>query len=173
MYLMPLLKKERPYIDKVRPLSTYIKWCFLHDFRFFWHLLFTVIKYIIKTRFKPYTKYNKNFKTNLRTLANFSAHPKYEKFAKRLFARRDEVHVIVMGHTHIAEWRRFPEGKIYFNTGTWNIVPSMDIGLHKNITKLSYACIEVSEKKNTIINAYLNVWQGKWRPFRSEVETTT
>ena len=173
MYLMPLLKKDRPYIDKVRPLSVYIRWCFFHDFKFFIYLGWTVFKYILKTRFQPYTRYNKNFKTNLKVLANFSAHPKYEKFAKRIFRRNEDMQVIIMGHTHIAEWRRFPEGKIYFNTGTWNPVPSMDIGLHKNITKLSYACIEVNERKHAITNAYLNVWQGKWRPYRSEVSTTT
>ncbi len=173
MYLMPLLKKERPYIDKVRPLSVYIKWCFLHDFRFFISLGISVFKYLFKTQFKDYTKYNKNFKTNWKVLTNFTVHPKYEKFAKRIFNRHEDIHIVIMGHTHIAEWRRFPEGKIYFNTGTWNPVPSMDIGLHKNITNLTYACIEINEKKQVITNAYLNVWQGKWRPYRSEVSTTT
>jgi UDP-2,3-diacylglucosamine pyrophosphatase LpxH len=173
LYLMPLLKKERPYIDKVRPLSVYIKWCFIHDFRFFVSLVFTVIKYILKTSTKKYTRYNKNFKTNWKILSNFTVHPKYDKFAKRLLARRNDIDIVIMGHTHIAEWRKFPEGKIYFNTGTWNPVPSMDIGLHKNITNLTYACIEIHDKRKTITNAFLNVWQGKWKPYREEVSTTT
>ncbi|MBL7665857.1 MAG: metallophosphoesterase [Bacteriovoracaceae bacterium] len=173
LYMMPLLKKERPYIDKVRPLSVYVRWCFLHDFRFFVTTLFTTMKYLFKTRFAPYTRYNKNFKTNWKVLAKLSVHPKYEKFAKRIFLRRSDINVVIMGHTHVAEWRRFPEGKIYFNTGTWNPVPSMDIGLHKNISKLTYACIEISPEKGLATNAFLNVWQGKWRPYREEVSTTT
>ena len=71
----------------------------------------------------------------------------------------------------MSEWRRFKDGRLYFNTGTWNHVPSMDKALHKNITNLTYVCIETNPKKGTIKNAYLNVWQGKWRPYREEVST--
>ncbi len=174
LYLMPHLKKERPYIDKIRPLSVYVKWCFFHDFRFFLYLVWTVVKYLVRTRFKKeFIGTNKNFKTSLRVIKNFTVHPKYDKYARRMFARNKNINIIIMGHTHIAEWRRFKGGKIYFNTGTWNPVPSMDIGLHKNITKLSYACVEIDSKKQRVFNAYLNTWRGKWRPYQSEVSTST
>lgn len=47
----------------------------------------------------------------------------------------------------------------------------MDAGLHKSITNLSYVCVEINEKKREIQNAFLNVWQGKWRPYREEIST--
>ena len=42
----------------------------------------------------------------------------YEK--SRLIARTMEVRHVVMGHTHVADLRRFPKGRGYYiNTGTW------------------------------------------------------
>lgn len=172
LYLMPILKKERPHIDKVRPLGQYIWWTLVHDFAFFLKLAYIVISYIIRTQFSPYQKYNKNFRTTPNLLKQIAIYPKYDKYAKRIFATRPDVNVIIMGHTHVAEWRRFPEGKIYFNCGTWNSVPSMDIGKHKNINELTYVSVEMSEKKNEIKNIYLNFWNGKWKPYREEISTT-
>lgn len=172
LYLLPLLKKERPHLDKVRPLSLYVKWSFIHDFRFFVKLFFMVVRYIARTQFPPYTTYNKNFKTSLKVLRQITVHPKYEKYAKRVFATKPHINMVVMGHTHIAEWRKFPEGKIYLNSGTWNSVPSMDIGLHKNINNLTYVSIEVNDKKQVVKNAYINSWFGKWKPYKEEITTT-
>ncbi len=172
IYLLPKLKELRPHFDKVRPISLYIWWTLLHDFRFFLYLSWVVISYVVRTQFPPFGKYNKNFKISLKQLTNIAIHPKYAKFAKRILATRPDVKVVVMGHTHITEWRRFKDGRHYFNCGTWNHVPSMDKALHKNITDLYYVCVEINEKKGEIKNAYLNVWQGKWRPFREEIVAT-
>ncbi len=172
IYLLPKLKESRPFIDKVRPLSLYVKWTILHDFRFFLYLTWVVVTYFIRTQFRPFGRFNKNFKMSLRQIFKIAVHPKYEKNAKRVLATRPDVKIVVMGHTHITEWRRFKDGKLYFNTGTWNQVPSIDAALHKSITNLTYVSIEVNEKKGTITNAFLNVWQGKWRPYREEVSTS-
>ncbi len=172
IYLLPKLKETRPYIDKIRPLSRYIKWTIFQDFRFFIYLSWIVSAYMIRTRFKPYGLYNKNFKMSLKQIFNIAVHPKYERNAKRVLSTRPDIKIVVMGHTHITEWRRFKDGKLYFNTGTWNQVPSVDKAQHKNITNLTYVCVELNEKRQTIKNAYLNVWQGKWRPYREEVTTS-
>ena len=47
IFILPRLKKERPLIDKVRPMGSYIKWCLFHDFFFFWRMLYTVLKYFL------------------------------------------------------------------------------------------------------------------------------
>ena len=172
IYLLPKLKEMRPYIDKVRPLSLYVKWTILHDFRFFIYLAWASVAYFIRTQFRPYGQFNKNFKMSLKQIFKIAIHPGYDKNAKRVLATRPDVKVVVMGHTHITEWRKFKDGRLYFNTGTWNQVPSVDAAQHKNITNLTYVSIDINEKKNHIKNAYMNVWQGKWRPFREEVITT-
>ncbi len=172
IYLLPKLKEIRPYIDKVRPLSSYVKYTIIHDFKFFIYLCWVTITYCIRTQFRPYGKYNKNFKISFNQVFKIAVHPKYDKNAKRVLATRPDIKVVIMGHTHITEWRRFKDGKLYFNTGTWNQVPSVDAGMHKSISNLTYVCIELNDKKKTIKNAFLNVWQGKWRPFREEVTTS-
>lgn len=167
--VLPILKKHRPYIDKVRPMSSYVKWSMIHDFFFFWRLLMVVLKYFWNTRTEDYVKQNKNFRTSMSILKQITIYPRYEKKAKSILKRNPSLHTVVMGHTHLQEWRRFPEGKYYFNTGTWNPIPSMDAGLHDHVSKLTYCMIDVHSKTQTVRSAALNVWQGNWRPFREEI----
>ena len=172
IYLLPKLKIHRPYIDNIRPLSLYIWWTILHDFRFFCYLCYTVSKYLIRSQFPPYGKYNKNFKLSLKQVMKISIHPTFTKYAKRIMAKDKRVKLVVLGHSHISEWRRFRNGKYYFNCGTWNHVPSLDKSQHKNISNLTYVCIELSVKTGEFRNAYINSWQGKWRPYIEEVRTS-
>lgn len=169
--VLPSLRKDRPYIDKVRPLNSYIRWVFFHDFFFFLKMTKVVLSYLWETNKDIYTKQNRNFKTTLKLLKQITIYPNYEKMAKRVLKRRRHIHTVVMGHTHVQEWRRFPEGKYYFNTGTWNQIPSMDAGLHESNLHLSYCLLDVHEKSQSLRSGSLNIWQGKWRPYLQEVHT--
>jgi UDP-2,3-diacylglucosamine pyrophosphatase LpxH len=169
--VLPNLKKDRPYIDKVRPMSAYVKWCILHDLGFFFKMLWVVVMYLLRSNTDLYAKQNRNFKTTWAMLKQITIYPKYEHKARTILRKNRDIHTVVMGHTHVQEWRRFPEGKFYFNTGTWNTIPSMDAGLHENHAKLAYCLIEVNPKTRTLRGASLNIWQGKWRPFREEIST--
>ena len=170
--VLPRLKKERPYLDKVRPMVSYIKWCVIHDLGFFLKMSLIVIKYLFQTNFDVYLKDNRNFKTTLKILKQITIYPRYEKKAKSILKRDLELHTVVMGHTHLQEWRRFPEGKYYFNTGTWNPIPSIDAGLHQDSTHLTYCMLDIHKETSSLREGSLNVWQGKWRPFKSEVSTS-
>jgi UDP-2,3-diacylglucosamine pyrophosphatase LpxH len=169
--VLPKLKKERPYIDKVRPMSAYVKWCLFHDPVFFWKLLVTCVQYILTTYSDYYTKQNKNFKTSLKILRQITIYPRYEKMARRIIKNNSNIHTVVMGHTHLQEWRRFPEGKYYFNTGTWNTIPSIDAGMHQDTRHLTYCVVDVHEATNVLVFAAVNEWKGKWKPFVEEVAT--
>lgn len=165
--VLPNLKKERPYLDKIRPLSSYIKWCLFHDFKFFLSMLRRVLAFFLQTRRGAFNFPNRNVRTTMRLLKDITIYPHYEKQAKRILKSNKDLHTVVMGHTHLVEWRKFPEGKFYFNTGTWNQTASSDAGLHQQHTKLSYVKIEFIN--NVMVNSNLNVWHGKWRPYREEV----
>lgn len=171
IFVLPQLKKMRPYIDKVRPISSYMKWTLFHDFTFFWRMSYIVTRYLIATNLKTYINQNKNFKTTLKILKQITIYPLYEKKAKSILKKNPHIHTVVMGHTHVQEWRRYPENKYYFNTGTWNSIPSIDAGLHENSTKLTYCLIDYNIKAKSIHAAAINTWQGTWRPFREEVST--
>ena len=169
VHVLPQLKSERPYIDKVRPIVSYIIWCLLHDFTFFLKMSYVVLRYLFVSRGDKYISQNKNFKTTLKILKQVTIYPRYEKMAKKILKTDPNIKAVVMGHTHVLEWRKFPGEKLYFNTGTWNPIPSVDAGMHESKQRLSYAKIELSADKQFIIRSSLNVWQGQWRPFREEV----
>lgn len=166
---LPVLKKERPFIDRVRPISSYVKWCLFHDFSFFLRMAQVTLTYFIKTRIDPHIRPSRNLKTTLKILKQITIYPRYEKQAKRILKRNDDIHTVVMGHTHLVEWRRFPEGKLYFNCGTWNQIPSMDAGLHQSDTSLTYVAIVLDTEHRKVHNASINVWKGTWRPFYEEI----
>lgn len=170
--VLPKLKKERPYIDKVRPMTSYVKWCLFHDTTFFWKLFITCVKYVLTTYGDYYTKQNKNFKTSLQILKQITIYPRYEKMARRILKKNPKIHTVVMGHTHLLEWRRFPEGRYYFNTGTWNTIPSIDAGMHQDTRHLTYCSIDVHDESDTLVYASVNEWKGKWKPFVEELGTT-
>ena len=167
--ILPKLKKDRPFIDKVRPMSSYIVWCLLHDIFFFFRMSFVVIRYIIKSNRDEYLSQNRNFKTTLKILKQITIYPKYEKKARSILKKNPLLKIVVMGHTHLIEWRKFPGGKIYFNTGTWNSIPSIDAGAHESNLSLTYVMIDIHEKSKEITSAKMNIWQGTWKPFREKV----
>ena len=144
--LLPVLRKDRPNIDKVRPLASYVKWCLLYDFKFFWKMSYLVIWYLIQSNFDEFIKQNRNFKTTLSILKQITIYPLYGKKAKAILRRNLEVHTVVMGHTHVQEWLRFPENKYYFNTGTWNYIPQLDAGQMEGHTKFTYVQIKVDKE---------------------------
>lgn len=169
--VLPRLRKYRPHIDKIRPMSSYVTWCFLHDFMFFWKMAFIVIGYLIKSKFDVYTKQNRNIKTTFKVLKQITIYPKFAQMAKRILELAPHLHTVIMGHTHVLEWRKFPEDKYYFNTGTWNSIPTVDAALHENTLKLSYIMVDLDTHNQKVKGTSLNEWRGNWRPFRNDVNT--
>ncbi len=171
IHVLPRLRKERPFLDKVRPLNGYVRWLFFNDFFYFFKLVKTVLSYLWETNKDEYTKHNRNFKTTLKLLKQITIYPNYERKAKQILKKKRHIHTVVMGHTHVQEWRRFPEGKFYFNTGTWNQIPSIDAGLHEHNLHLTYCVLDVHKESQSLRQGGLYRWQGHWRPFLEEIQT--
>lgn len=169
--ILPRLKKSRPYIDRVRPFSAYVKWCFLHDTFFFFHMIRMVLSYMIKSVFEEYGKYNRSIATTLKMIKQVTIYPKYGAVARSILKQKPYVHTIVFGHTHLQEWQRYPQGRYYFNCGTWNLIPSIDASLHESSSRLTYVAVDLHPKTLEVRETSLKNWQGKWRPYRDEVST--
>ncbi len=171
--LIPSLKKDRPYIDKVRPMNSYIKWLLFHDFFFAIKFAYSIGRYFFLSNFAEYTRHMSNFKTTISVLKQITMYPLYSRKARAIMKRNKDIHTVVMGHTHIVEWRRYPEGKSYFNTGTWNSIPSIDAGLHEPVSKMTYVYLQLHPKSKAIDSGCLNTWQGNWRPYIEEAKIST
>lgn len=168
--LMPDFKRERPYFDKIRPISVYLKWCLVHDTGFFFKLFWRTFKYILSTYNKKLLKINQNYKTSWKLIKEISLYPFYETNAERIFKERTDLKLIVMGHTHVAQWRRFGDGLIYINSGTWSRVTSIDAGKHLGIEKRSFIFIDYNEVTKTIQNSSICQWNGTWKPYKTEIK---
>lgn len=172
--VLPALKKERPYLDKIRPVGHYVRWCFFHDFRFFLKMANNVVSYFMKSGIQRYLNEKKGIIHAFWFLKNFALFPQFSKKAKKILTKNKHIHTVILGHTHISEWRKFPDGKLYFNTGTWNTISSLDSGLHQDLQHLTYVYMELNEAPHgdfaTIDSAGLYQWYGHWTPFREEVK---
>ncbi len=167
--LLPILKKERPFIDKVRPLTAFVKWCIFHDPFYFFRLLYVIIKYILASSISAYTKDNTSFLTTMRIISQITIYPRYAKHSKKILDSNPEFKAVIMGHSHVLEWRRFSECRYYLNSGTWNTIPSVNPALYENIKKLSYIHVDYHAKSGTFREMAVKEWRGKWRPYRDEI----
>lgn len=166
--LLPILRKDRPNIDKVRPLASYVRWCFFYDFAFFIKLSRIVLKYLLISNLDENVRENRNIKTSLTILKQITIYPLYGKKAKSILRRNPQIHTVIMGHTHVQEWERFPGNRYYFNTGTWNSIPNLDAGQMETSSRFTYAVVKVDKENSKLIRGSLNTWQGQWKPYNEE-----
>ncbi len=168
LLVLPQLKKERPNIDKVRPMSKYAKWMFYYDFKFFIKAVRLMFNSVIRLTGRKDFQHSKGFWGTVKLLRQFAVYPKYAKLARQLMKRKKYLTTMIIGHTHLREWRRFPDGKLYLNSGTWNIIPSFDVGQHADEKKLTYLFLNLNETNSELLDVSINSWQGQWRPFRTD-----
>lgn len=169
--LLPILRKDRPNIDKVRPLASYIRWCFFYDFSFFVKMTKIMMRYLLISNLDENVRENRNIKTSLTILKQVTIYPLYGKKARAILRKFPHIHTVIMGHTHVQEWERYPENRYYFNTGTWNSIPNLDAGQMEISTRFTYVLVKVDKETNSLITGTINTWQGQWKPFKEEVST--
>ena len=128
-----------------------------------------VLTYLLQSNFDENIKQNRNIKTTISILKQITIYPLYGKKAKQILKRHPEIHTVIMGHTHVQEWLRFPENKYYFNTGTWNTTPYLDAGQMEASTRFTYVQIKVDKENRTMLTGTMNLWQGNWKPYKEEV----
>ncbi|MBI4575250.1 MAG: metallophosphoesterase [Planctomycetes bacterium] len=114
------LKKERPYIDHIRPFSVYLLGALVFDFRFALKAMFLGLWFFLRTRFiRSYVRTSRPWQTFRIMREELQAFPNFDRIARQVLAAHPGTHVFIMGHTHTPKVRAFPEGTLYINTGTW------------------------------------------------------
>ena len=150
-------KRLRPYINRVRPLRLAISWSFWHDFRALLLCLAYFLAALLKARFRRLRQRRITFLRTLRIVFNFNAFPTLERAAKRLL-RRQGVHTVIFGHTHIPIGRHPLPGKTYLNTGSWMPTTNLHISAMGRSLLQTYAYIEYEED---VPRARLKLWRGR------------
>lgn len=166
---LPKIKKERPFVDKVKPFTGYMRWAILHDtffaLRTFFFITFSFLRMISLSRKHPLL----DFRIDFARIKGTTIYPSFVKEARKILRNNPRLNAIIFGHTHVLRYRQWGGGKEYFNTGTWNEVTSLDIADFGLQTLLTYGYIELAPSPGQKARVRLKEWKGMWRP---EVETS-
>ncbi len=171
---LPKIKKERPFVDKVKPFTGYMRWAWLHDtffaLRISFFILLSFLRMLSLARKHPLL----DFKISLARLKGTTIYPSFVKEARKILRLNPHLQAVIFGHTHVLRYRQWGGGKEYFNTGTWNEVTSLDIADFGLQTLLTYAYVELPEAGSSAeagpkARIRLKEWRGMWRP---EVDTS-
>lgn len=174
--VLPKIKMERSYIDKVKPFTSLIIWMAMNDFWFGLRAGLAFVKFVIDTMFFKFRYRFADMPTTLSAiLRDLTVYPSFDAEAKRVLAQNPEVDALIMGHTHVLRYRLFRGGKEYYNTGHWNETTGLQMGALGMQVTLTYALIEYPEVSADINAATydrkalrpkikLKEWKGFWSP---------
>ncbi len=164
--VLPMIKQERPHVDKVRPFNAFLRWVAIHDL--FWGIktFFKATKFVFDTvLFKSRYQLREGVGATLGLLKEITLYPNFDRIAIRILEEGDDVHTVIFGHTHILRYRLWREGKQYFNEGTWNETTNLFLDDYGRQVRLTYAFIEYPHSaaghRPTV---RLKQWHGQWRP---------
>lgn len=151
-------KKERPHVNAVRPVKKFIINGLIYDTLFTLRFIFSSIVYFFLVRFIHLYEVKKKFTFSSlgKDLVLFENH---EKQIDDFFQKRPDVYGLIIGHTHKADFRHYPEGRFFINTGTWMKMFHLDFDRRREDHSLTYAQMDLKdkEKKHDIS---LNIWKG-------------
>jgi UDP-2,3-diacylglucosamine pyrophosphatase LpxH len=167
---LPKIKKERPFVDKVKPFTGYLRWAVMHDtlfaFRTGFFIAFSFLRMFSLARKHPLL----DFRLSFARMKGTTIYPSFVKEARKILRTNPHLNAIIFGHTHVMRYRQWGGGKEYLNTGTWNEVTSLDIADFGLQTVLTYGYIELPPPgSGQRARIRLKEWKGQWRP---EVETS-
>lgn len=164
--LLPRIKQERPYVDKVRPFQTFLTWTLLHDFWWGMRAAVLMLTYFFDTLFfRRRYRIVQGVQHTLGLLKEITIYPNYDKIAFKILEDNDDVHTVILGHIHILRYRQWREGKEYFNEGTWNEVTNLGLSEYGTRTRLTYAFIEYPPVGGgSKPQVRLKEWKGLWKP---------
>ena len=158
-------KEERDFINQIRPVKTFLIYGLIFDTLFTIRFMLANAYYYIMVRFlyiaKSRGKIRKVFSDALKELEVFQD---ADRVSRSFFDSRPDVKVLIMGHTHEAHYRSFPDGKIFINTGTWTRMYNLDFAKRQEGYRLTFAQIDLGEKEEKdeliIQDVALNIWRG-------------
>lgn len=168
-------KRERPYINQVRPIRSFLINGLIYDTLFTLRFMFANVYYFFMVRTLEIFFHHK------KSLANFfeSLFKELEIFIdfdlmlREFFQEHPDVEVLIVGHTHEPTFRIFEEDRVFINTGTWTKMHNMDFSKKQDGFKLTYAKINIlplKDEDSSPLDYSLNIWKGASKlPYREFV----
>lgn len=157
-------KEERDHVNAVRPINKFLINGLIYDTFFTLRFMMANTIYFIMVRSIYLFKISDNFgdwiKLFFKELHLFQD---YESITFDYLQNADDTDVLIVGHTHEPICRTYTNGKTFINTGTWTRMYNLDFGKGGSNANLTFAKIEVHEKKDksTRVEANLHSWNGR------------
>jgi UDP-2,3-diacylglucosamine pyrophosphatase LpxH len=165
--VLPWIKQQRPHVDKVRPFHHFIRWVIIHDIWWGIKIGLYILKFMFDTvLFHRRYQIQNGVGHTISMLKEVTLYPNYDRIAFRILEERDDVNVVIFGHTHLIRYRRWREGKEYFNEGTWNDNTNLELDDYGKSIRLTYAFIEypLDDARSQRPTVRLKEWFGAWKP---------
>jgi len=163
--LLSRIKRERPHVDKVKPFTGFLRYALLHDtiwavstvIRISWFIWETVM-------FKSEYHVRSGVRATWRMIRELTVYPDFDHAAERILERNPSIQAVIFGHTHVLRYRRFEDGRLYVNEGSWNEATHLELGDFGTQVRLTYAQVSIEEERPRI---ELKRWMGVWKPERN------
>lgn len=154
-FIQPL-RKIRPQFYRVRPMRNYLTWSLLFETRFLLKVIIQFLRMFFSASSRRLYPGN-SWITVFRIFSQSADSEKLEEEAENILAS-DTIHKVILGHTHIPNYRQFATRKEYFNSGTWTRNLSLDLRSLGSYHRLTYVLIEFRGQEP---QAKLMEWHGK------------
>ncbi len=153
-------KEERGHINAVRPIKKAMINGLIYDGLFTIRFLLANAFYFMMVRFIYFFKQGKNFKEVINhSLGELELFGDYEELTKDIFEKREDIHCLIVGHTHEPIHRTFVDGNTFINTGTWTDMYHLDWGKNRLAPQLTYAQLNFYDKEERP-EISLRSWHG-------------
>lgn len=165
-------KEGRDYINAVRPINKFMINGIIYDTLYTMRFGFANIFYFFMVRFMMIFKQRKGlFEVLDLVKKEIQLFQNYEALTEEYVTTNEEVHALIVGHTHDPIFREYDDGSIFINTGTWTKMYNLDFGKNFYGARLTFARVDVKEKEEAeegkVIEKFdhldisLNEWRGK------------
>jgi UDP-2,3-diacylglucosamine pyrophosphatase LpxH len=165
-------KEGRDYINAVRPINKFMINGIIYDFLYTLRFAFANFYYFMMVRFVMIFKQNKGFFEVLENVRKeIHLFQNYEAVTEEFVTKNEDVHALIVGHTHDPIYREYDDGSVFINTGTWTKMYNLDFGKNFYGARLTFAKVDVKEKveasEGVVVERFdhldisLNEWRGK------------
>jgi UDP-2,3-diacylglucosamine pyrophosphatase LpxH len=163
-------KEGRDYINSVRPINKFIINGIIYDSLYTIRFGFANFYYFLMVRFLMIFKQKKSlFEILDLAKKEIQLFQNYEVLTEEYVTQNDNVHALIVGHTHDPIFREYDDGSIFINTGTWTKMYNLDFGKNFYGARLTFAKVDVKDPssiegevgKFDHLEISLNEWRGK------------
>ncbi|MBZ0272754.1 metallophosphoesterase [bacterium] len=157
MEFLSALKKDRPYIDKVKPFRIYLKYAFVNDHMFFWTMLVRLVQFWMRNRLSRDPVRRREFALSLTRGRHAMTHVSMDQAAFEIL-RKTNYRYVIFGHSHKHGHERLGDYGEYINTGSWVEMVSLELpNLGKRNDRM-FAFIDCTDWDNPVVR--LKTWIG-------------